>query len=100
MKRGQERMVPGIYPAKSMKQMEKLARTHWAEWRPKTVASLEKRNAFRTATTRAASKAYLEMISMMQSGQPAHEAEELVLKRYILLKPEPEVIAEMEAEFS
>ncbi|MDW7758489.1 MAG: hypothetical protein SCH72_12450 [Desulfuromonadales bacterium] len=85
-----------LYPAMTALQMQKLAMKHWEEWRPKATAQMKRANTFRTRARKAAEKAKKEMREMIQSGQPAHEAEEIVLKRYILLKPEKEVIEAME----
>jgi hypothetical protein len=76
-----------------------MAREHWAEWLPEKTAELKKDGELNEATQVAASRAFNEISDLIQQGYRAHEAEEVALKRYILLPPEepdPDDWAEVE----
>jgi hypothetical protein len=70
--------------------MESLARKHWAKWLPKKVARLKADNELNEAIEGAATRAEREIEDLMAQGYQRHEAEEVALPMYILLKPEPE----------
>jgi hypothetical protein len=65
-----------------------MAREHWAQWLPEKTAELKKDGELGEATQVAASRAFNEISDLIQQGYRAHEAEEVALKRYILLPPE------------
>lgn len=90
------RKAMGSPYGKTVKQLKELAIDHWTEWRPKFVKDLIKQNRLQTVALAAAKKASEEIRELMEYGYQLHEAEEVVLQKYILRPPEPEVIAEME----
>jgi hypothetical protein len=90
-------MQAGRY-GKSIKMIQHLAMLHWMEWRPKESAQLKATNYWLTETLKAARKAHKGIRELREAGYQNHEAEEVMLKRYILLPPEKEVIEEMERE--
>ena len=74
-----------------------LARKHWTEWLPKKVATLKAEGLLDQALQTAAVNATRRVTELMQKGYQLHEAEEVALREYVLLKPEenpndPEVI--------
>jgi len=85
----------GMY-GKTIPQLETLAKYHWKEWRPKQYEELRRSGDLREELRKAAKKAHKEIMKLLQSGYQNHEAEEIVLTRYILLAPEQEVLDEME----
>ncbi len=68
--------------------LAKMARDHWAQWLPEKTAELQRAGEFNEATQTAARKAFDEISDLMQQGYPAHAAEEVALKHFILLQPE------------
>lgn len=74
--------------------MESLARKHWAKWLPKKVARLKADNELNEAIQGAATAANREVEYLMLQGYQRHEAEEVALPMFILLKPEAEAEAE------
>lgn len=82
----------------STKQTQRLMQRHLKEWRPKEYAELVESDNLLPETLKAAEKVQKGIRSLMDSGTPFHEAQETMLKRYILLAPEPEMIAEMEKD--
>ncbi len=64
------------------------AMTHWARWLPQKTAELREAGTFEMRATEAAAMAASEIRELMSSGFQEHEAEEVVLPEYILLKPE------------
>ena len=66
------------------------ARNHWKEWLPKKTEELRKAGQLEAALQTAAANAQNEIQSLMQQGYQEHEAEEVALPQYILLKPEPQ----------
>ena len=83
---------------KTTRQLQKLAIRHWTEWRPKMVADLEAANRLDHDALVAAEKVQEGIMDLKGAGYQHHEAEEVMLKRYILLPPEQEVLDEMESE--
>lgn len=65
------------------------ARKHWAQWLPKRTAELKAEGRFGEETQAAALRAHNEINELVQQGYQVHEAEEVVLHRFILLPPEP-----------
>lgn len=77
------------------------ARKHWAEWLPEMTRELKASGEWERATKQAAIKAHEMIVELMQQGYQAHEAEEVVLSQYILLKPEaPDPDDELERELA
>lgn len=74
----------------------RLMQRHLKEWRPKEYAELKRIGHLLPVTLRAAKKVQTGIRNLLDSGTPYHEAQEIMLKRYILKAPEPEMIAEME----
>ncbi len=70
--------------------MESLARKHWAKWLPKKVAQLKADGELSEAIQGAATRTERERADLMAQGYQLHEAEEVALPMFILLKPEPE----------
>lgn len=70
--------------------LESLARKHWAKWLPKKVAQLKADNELGEAIQGAATRAEREIEELMKQGYQRHEAEEVALPMFILLKPEPD----------
>jgi hypothetical protein len=64
------------------------AREHWAKWLPKKVAALKEAGELEATIQAVARRAQRELLHLMQNGYRAHEAEEVVLHQFILLKPE------------
>lgn len=83
---------------KTTSQLKTLAIRHWREWRPKMAAELEAANRLYHDALKAAEKVQKGIKELVAGGYQHHEAEEIMLKRYILLPPEQEVIDEMERE--
>ena len=81
---------------KTTEQLKGMAIAHWANYLPKYVKGLVKRNRLQEVATKAAERAQGEIRELMEAGYQLHEAEEVVLPRYILLKEEPEITSEME----
>jgi len=71
-------------------QLASKARKHWAEWLPDKTAELVADGQFAEATMAAAQMAMDEARQLMAQGYPEWSAEEIVLKQYILLEPEPD----------
>ena len=74
------------------------ARKHWAEWLPEKTRELKEAGLFQLRAQAAAVKAEKEILSLMQSGYQRHEAEEVVLPRYILLPPEGDGLMDEELD--
>jgi hypothetical protein len=66
------------------------ARKHWEEWLPNKTAELKAARLFGSAIQIAARRAQEEIADLMAQGYQEHEAAEMVLPKFILLKPEPE----------
>jgi hypothetical protein len=72
----------------SESQLMAKARVHWAEWLPKKVAELKKEGRLEESLRGAARLAQDEISHLMRQGYQEHEAEEVALPMFILLKPE------------
>lgn len=65
------------------------ARRHWTEWLPEKVAALKEAGKLESELQAVAKMAMQRAQELMAMGYRVHEAEEVVLAEYILLKPEP-----------
>ena len=83
-------MFQGLY-GKTVKQLKQTAIEHWADWRPREVKQLIAEKRLQAVALKAAERAHAEIKELMEAGYQNHEAEEVVLPRYILLKPEEKV---------
>ncbi len=86
----------------NLQQLKRMAMDHWEEWLPEMAAEMRSRNALQVEALKAAKRAQREICSMMRMGATEQEAREVVLPRYILLKPEETMDEEerrMEAEW-
>ena len=95
------RKLMGSPYGKATSQLVTLAIRHWREWRPKYAARMEKENRLRTEALKAAKKVQKGRRDLLQGKSDLRrfqEAEEEMLRMYILLPPEKEVLEEMERE--
>lgn len=85
-----------------------MARKHWTEWLPQKTAALKASGELEAALQMAANQCRSEVDGLRAQGFQQHEAEEVALPQFILLKPEPEAsttpaqrkeLAAKEAEF-
>ena len=91
----------------SITALEGKPRKHWATWLPARTADLKAEGMWETALRRAAISAQERIDALMKAGFRAHEAEEVALKEFILLDPEPadeddweaQELAQMEADY-
>jgi hypothetical protein len=91
----------------SIQELKALARNHWAQWLPEKVRELKAEGKLNEALQGAASLAQAEIEHLMKyEGYSVHEAREVALPLFILLKPEPaepdeqdEELAEKEREY-
>ena len=81
---------------KTTQQLKELAIMHWMRYLPKYFKGLKKLDRLQTTAAKAAEKAQAEIKELMAIGYQLHEAEEVVLPKYILLREEPEITSEME----
>lgn len=65
------------------------ARKHWEKWLPKKTRELKADGEFDMAIQMAARQAQQEIANLMAQGYQEHEAEEVALPQFVLLKPEP-----------
>lgn len=65
------------------------ARKHWEKWLPQKTLELKADGKFDMAIQAAARQAQAEIVNLMAQGYQEHEAEEVALHQFILLKPEP-----------
>lgn len=75
-----------------IQELASLARKHWEEWLPQKTARLKAEGTFTEETQKAAVRAEQEIRNWMQAGAQLHEAREIVLPEYILLKPEADAV--------
>lgn len=68
---------------------QQMAREHWYTFLPQKVAELKAEGMLAESLQIAAIQAHQEVVSLMEQGWQKHEAEEVALANYILLKPEP-----------
>ena len=64
------------------------ARKHWSKWLPQRVKSLKEAGELESTLQTAAVNAQNRVLELMEQGYRAHEAEEVALSEFILLKPE------------
>ncbi len=83
-----------------MQQWIDIAKEHWKEFLPKKYAALEAQGqeALYKALYQAAEMTGQQMDQLQASGLSHWEAWEMTREEYLLLKPEPEVTAKLEAE--
>lgn len=83
------------------------AREHWEEWLPNKAAELKLHGEWAEASETAAQQALDLIAQLVMQGYRDYEAEEVALKQYVLLTPEPPPeddwqeaeLAQMEAEY-
>lgn len=66
------------------------ARKHWTKWLPQKVASLKAAGELEQALQTAGKETAKMVTELMGQGFQQHEAEEVALAEFVLLKPEPE----------
>ncbi|MCK0510169.1 hypothetical protein [Aromatoleum buckelii] len=66
-----------------------MARKHWTEWLPNKVAELKEEGQWEISLQIAGKQAFEMVLELMQQGFQQHEAEEVALKEFVLLPPEP-----------
>lgn len=74
----------------SIMALESKARKHWKEWLPQRVKDLKAEGIYEETLRTAAVNAQKMIQTLMKAGYPEWAAEEVALKDYILLDPEPE----------
>ena len=72
----------------SAEQFTQTARKHWAKWQPKRMAQLKEDGELESTLRTAGANAQERLLELMQQGFKAHEAEEVALSEFVLLKPE------------
>ncbi len=75
-------MSAQTYAAKALK--------HWTKWLPHKVAELKANGELEQAVQTAGKAAQQQVVELMGQGFQQHEAEEVALAEFVLLKPEPE----------
>ena len=65
-----------------------MARKHWSQWLPERVKELKETDSLEPTLLVAGTNAQRRVLELMQQGYKAHEAEEVALSEFILLKPE------------
>ena len=65
------------------------ARKHWAKWLPEKTAALKASGDLEAALQIAANNCRDRVDELRAQGYQQHEAEEVALPEFILLKPEP-----------
>jgi hypothetical protein len=89
----------------SIPELKALARKHWTEFRPKMVRELKASGELDQALQGAATLAQQEISRLMRMGYQEHEAREVALPEFILLREEKvddeqaRELAEMEANY-
>ena len=66
-----------------------IARRHWEKRLPRKVKALKESGAFNQAINTAVADAQRAIFVLRQLGYQEHEAGQVALSQYILLKPEP-----------
>jgi len=72
----------------TIEEMKSKAMKHWAKWRPGETAELKAEGSFERNAAAAAKMAFEEQEMLLMQGYRMHEAEEVVLKQFILKPPE------------
>jgi len=67
-----------------------MARKHWNQWLPQKVAQLKADGDLESTLQVAARQCAEEVANLRAQGYQQHEAEEVALPLFILLKPEPQ----------
>ena len=89
-------------------QLEAKIRRHWRTYLPKKVRELRANGTLNEEIQGTAKLAQTEFNSLKQQGYQDHEAEEVVLAKFVYLKPEPgadepdwerEELAEMDRQY-
>jgi len=65
------------------------ARKHWAKWLPEKYKQLKEAGELEAALQVAANKTRARIDELMAQGYQLHEAEEVALSEFVLLRPEP-----------
>lgn len=65
-----------------------MARRHWTKWLPKKVAELKAEGQLEAALQTAGKLAQAKVLELMEQRYQQHEAEEVALAEYVLLRPE------------
>ena len=65
-----------------------MARRHWKEWLPQKVAQLKEAGDLESTLQVASRQCAEEVANLRSMGYQEHEAEEVALPQFILLKPE------------
>lgn len=71
-----------------------MARKHWTKWLPKRVAELKAEGQLDPTLQTVGKQAFEAVLELMQQGFQQHEAEEVVLRDLVLLKPEADAAME------
>lgn len=74
----------------SAQRYQSLARKHWAEWLPNRVKQLKQEGQLEASLQTAGKNAAARVLELMEQGYQQHEAEEVALREFVLLAPEPE----------
>jgi len=88
LKKGKIELYPAGRPIMDRTTLAIKARKHWEKWLPRKTKALKEAGEFNQAIQAAARKAQVEIADLMAQGYQEHEAEEVVLPQFILLKPE------------
>ena len=72
----------------SAQRYKAMARKHWSQWLPERVKELKETDSLEPTLLVAGTSAQRRVLELMQQGYKAHEAEEVALSEFILLKPE------------
>ena len=72
----------------SAQRYKAMARKHWSQWLPERVKELKETDSLEPTLLVAGTNAQRRVLELMQQGYKAHEAEEVALSEFILLKPE------------
>lgn len=72
----------------SAQRYKAMARKHWSQWLPERVKELKEAGELEPTLLVAGTNAQRRVLELMQQGYKAHEAEEVALSEFILLKPE------------
>ena len=67
-----------------------MACKHWTQWLPKKVAALKESGELEAQLQATGKMAQERVLELMGQGFRAHEAEEVALKEFVLLNPEPD----------
>ena len=96
--RKQAQQKSGSLYGTTVKELQEMAIMHLHQWCPKQHKALMESKQLRPLTLKAAERARREINQLMAAGYQRHEAEEVVLPEYILIKPEDDLIEKIEAD--